>query len=367
MKRIGIIAEYNPFHNGHLYQINKAKAQFSDALIIVLLTNYFQSTGEISQMNKYDKTKAAIDNGADIVLEYPYLLATQSADYFAKNAISILNRFGVDIIFSGSEKDDLNLINNISMLEKNNDFQKLINDDIKLGKSYRASFDNTLKAYGLNILESNDMLNLKYYDSIQEINPNIRLELLERTNNYQENSFNESLIQSATSIRNGLKNNLDIKSFIPHNVCLNKYYDINDFTDILKYKIINDDLSNIFQANEGIENSLDTNFKSIDEIIEKLTTRRYRETKIKRFISYIITDYTKNIILEDDFPIRVLGFNGNGRSHLNSVKKVCNITTTIKDNISIYDDFELKLAKIFTVIYKEDFIKIEQKLPYIKE
>ena len=98
MQIIGIICEYNPFHNGHIYHINKIKSLYPDSLIILVLNGYFCQRGDISLLAKQDKTKIALEYGVDIVVELPTIFGTQSADIFAYKAIEILNYFQVQTI-----------------------------------------------------------------------------------------------------------------------------------------------------------------------------------------------------------------------------------------------------------------------------
>ena len=91
MEKIGIICEYNPFHNGHIYHIKKIKEMYPDSIIMLVLNGYFLQRGEISIISKYDKTKIALKYGYDLVVELPYLISTQAAHIYAKGAIDILN------------------------------------------------------------------------------------------------------------------------------------------------------------------------------------------------------------------------------------------------------------------------------------
>ena len=116
MKVIGLIGEYNPFHNGHLYHIQQIKKKFPDAFLLLVLNGYFLQRGEISILPKEDKTKLALEYGIDLVLELPALFGTQSADIFAKNAIQILSFFQVTDIIFGSESNDINTILNLAHL-----------------------------------------------------------------------------------------------------------------------------------------------------------------------------------------------------------------------------------------------------------
>jgi len=105
MDVIGIIAEYNPFHNGHKYHIDQIKKKYPKSIIVLALNGYFSERGEISLLTKEDKTKLSLDYGVDIVVELPVLFGTQSADIFAEASVKILNNFKVDRIIFGSESN----------------------------------------------------------------------------------------------------------------------------------------------------------------------------------------------------------------------------------------------------------------------
>ena len=116
MKTIGLVAEYNPFHNGHLYQINKIKELYPDSTIIVVMSPTITQRGELSLINKWNKTKICLDNNIDIVVELPSIFAMQSADIFAKGAITILNKLNIDILVFGTEEKDLSKLESIYQL-----------------------------------------------------------------------------------------------------------------------------------------------------------------------------------------------------------------------------------------------------------
>ena len=118
MKTIGLVAEYNPFHNGHLYQINKIKELYPDSTIIVVMSPTITQRGELSLINKWNKTKICLDNNIDIVVELPSIFAMQSADIFAKGAITILNKLNIDILVFGTEEKDLSKLKEVANLQK---------------------------------------------------------------------------------------------------------------------------------------------------------------------------------------------------------------------------------------------------------
>ena len=365
--KVGIIAEYNPFHNGHKYQIEYIKEHFNPEIIVALTTNYFSMRGDISVLSKYDKTKVAIKEGIDLVLEYPYLYATQNADIFAYSAITILNLAKVDTIVAGSEANDLSLIEQVAKIEKEKVFQSKIKEYLDNGSSYRQAFSLALRELYQLELKENDLLNLKYYEAIEKINKNIKLILIKREgSNYLDDNISGKY-PSAKALRSAK----EIKWYVPtivNNIYKEKgFYDINKFNDILKYNIITKDLSNIFEAKEGIENLFKPDFKDITTLALDLTNKRYKYARIMRFISYILTDYQKDIKLDDINYIRILGFNENGKKYVNKIKKEINVISNLKEGINQILDFEMKLAKLFSVVFNEDFVKQEQMLPYIKE
>ena len=118
MKIVGLIVEYNPFHNGHLYHLKEARRLTNADVIIAVTSTYFSMRGDVSVIDKLQKTQIALAAGIDIVVELPYLLGCQNADIFAKNAVKILAKMGVTEIVSGSELNDFKLLNTISKLEK---------------------------------------------------------------------------------------------------------------------------------------------------------------------------------------------------------------------------------------------------------
>ena len=120
MQKVGVIAEYNPFHNGHIYHLNKVKEIFPDASLILVLAGNFTQRGDVSIINKWDKTKLALDYGFDLVVELPFNVATSSANYYAKGAIDILNKLNCDYLVFGSETNDVELFKKLVNITKDN-------------------------------------------------------------------------------------------------------------------------------------------------------------------------------------------------------------------------------------------------------
>ena len=358
MKISGVIAEYNPLHNGHVYHFNNIN---SDLKILIMSSSYTMR-GDLSIFDKFTKTKQALDLGFDLVIELPFVYAVERADIFSSNAISFLNLCKINEIIIGSEE------NNIQLYEKyykEYDKDKITSND---GNSYKkASLD-------LLPFKSNDILGFFYYKAIKDNNYNIELKTIKRLGSDYLDKYIDTKYPSASAIRNNIN---DIKEYVPDYV-YNDYSNIldeNKIFDYLKYQILNlslYDLKNIFMVDEGLENKIKSIYKynNLKDFISSLVSKRYTETRIKRMLSYILFNIKKNEINDIynekiDF-IRVLGYSENGKKYLNNIKKDVNIYTNIKEGINKVFDIELKISKILDTIFNLNLLKQEQGKPIEK-
>lgn len=376
MKVIGIIAEYNPFHLGHKYQIDKIKELYKDSIIICLCSSTFTQRGEVSIINKWDKAKIALDNNIDLFIEFPFCYATQSADIFAKGAIDILNKLKIDILVFGTESieaDDLIKLANIEI--NNKEFNNIVKSYLNKGINYPTALNNALKDIAnINISKPNDLLGLSYVKEIIKNNYNITPITIKRIDNYH-NSKVINNIASASYIRNRLYHNLDIKKYIPnYDVNYIKNININYFYNYLKYNIISNinNLDKFLDVDEGIENRIKkyiNKSNNWEELVMNIKTKRYTYNRINRMLLHILTSFTKeeNNNIKIDY-IKVLGFNNKGQSHLNKIKKDIKIITNYKPNISLLLDIEYRITNIYSLILNNDLILDEiRHKPIIKE
>lgn len=373
MEIIGIIAEYNPFHSGHRYHINKIKEMCKDSVIIAVVSSSFTERGNVSVLNKWDKTKIALDNGVDLVIELPFVYSSQSADIFAKGAVKILNALKVDKIVFGSECNDIYRLKEIASIQvNNNNFDEKVKKYLKDGNNYPTSISKALKDENIKKIDSpNDLLAISYLKEIIRNNYNIEGICIQRTNNYHGN--NNGKILSASELRTKIRNGEDIKDFINYDEDL--IYKNTDFFALLKYQIINNfDILDKFQTvDEGIENRIKKyifNVKNTEELIDKLKTKRYTYNKINRMLIHILTGLSKEEAKLNIDYIRVLGFNKKGRDYLNKRKKetTLKIITKYKDIDSPLLEFEKKASFIYSIIVNDSsLIKKEFEKPIYKE
>ena len=182
---IGIIAEYNPFHYGHLYQINKIKEMYPNAKITIVMSGWITERGDLSIIDKFSKADIALHYGVDLVVELPYKFI-QSADYFAKGAIEILNKLGCNYIAFGSESDDLDKLTTLAKAQINNKkFDKLVKEYMNSDMNFPTALNKALSDItGLSVNDPNDILGVCYLKEIFKNSYNIKPILIKRESNY---------------------------------------------------------------------------------------------------------------------------------------------------------------------------------------
>lgn len=376
MKIIGLIAEYNPFHNGHLYQINKIKEMYPDSIIIAVVSSSFTQRGDISILNKWDKTNICLNNGIDIVIELPFVFATQSSDIFGTGAVKLLEKMGIDTLVFGTETYNIEWLKEIADLQLNNkDYDAKVKHYLDKGLNYptatnKAVYDLT----GYKVDSPNDLLALSYIKQIKKDNKNIDITNIKRTISYHTTDT-ENNITSASNIRNKYINNENIDNLIPYPS--NNLYKIsmNNLFSYLKYKVLTEENNlNIYQTvDEGIENRIIkyiNESNTYEELIQNIKTKRYTYNKISRMLLHILTSFTKKEAtnLEIDY-IKLLGFTKNGKEYLSIIKKQIEVPliTGYKKNISKILDIEFRVTKIYSLVTSSDLIKEEYRnKPIIK-
>ncbi len=378
MKAIGIIAEYNPFHNGHLYHLNKIKDEYKDYKIVLVMNGNFTERGDVSIIDKWKKTEIALKAGIDLVVELPFPFSTQSADYFSYGAITLLENLGVEKVVFGSESDNIEDLTLIAKTEINNpEFDKLVKIYSKFGNNYPTSLSLALQDLTNKKIDTpNDLLGISYIKTILKYNYKIEPITIKRNNNYHNQELNETN-SSATAIREALKNKKDVVGYVPVYVLpyLTNLHFIDDYFDILKYKIITSKNLEIYQTvDTGFDKLLKKNIrnvKTIDELIKSVKSKRYTYNKINRMLIHILCNFTKEKAndFKDISYIRILGFNDNGRNYLNSIKKESpiKIISKITKNMDKMLEYELETTEIYDIPINENLYKKElQKIIYYK-
>ena len=378
MKSIGIVAEYNPFHNGHLYHINKIKEKYPDYTIIVVMNGNFTERGDVTIIDKWKRKDIALELGADLVVELPFPFSTQSADYYAYGAITILEKLNCEKVIFGSESNNIEDLKLIAKTQiDNEDFDKLVKIYCKFGNNYPTALSLALEELtNKKITTPNDLLGISYIKAILLNNYKIIPETIQRTNDYHDKELlNE--IASATAIRNNLKEKNDIKDYVPENTLkrLNNLHFIDDYYKLLKYKILTEENLDLYQTvpdgfTKNIKEAILT-CNNYDELITKLKRKHLTYNKISRALLHILLNFTKNKAntFKNITYIRPLGMNKKGKEYLNIIKKEIDIPiiskiTREKDPML---EYELETTKIYDLPYNENLIDLEYKNHLYKE
>ena len=371
MKIIGIIAEYNPFHNGHIYHIKKIKELFPDSLIILVLSGYFNQRGDISIISKEDKTKIALDNNIDIILELPVIFGTQSSDVFAKQSIKILNEYGIEYLVFGSESNDIDLINKIVDIELyDEDYDNRVKEYLDEGLNYPTALSKALNI-NINLDTPNDLLAISYIKTIKQMNYNIKPIMIKRTNDYHDLTSNNIII-SASNIRQKFINEESISYYLPkEEIPLLHKISNNDLFTLLKFKILTDDnIDKYLDVNEGIDYRILKNIKDskfLDQLISDIKTKRYTYNKINRMLLHILLGLKKedaNIHLD---YIKILGFNKKGQEYLKTIKDNISLPTKPPKDSKIYK-YELTAAYLYEQAINKSLNDFDKNnIPIIKE
>lgn len=377
MHTVGIIAEYNPLHLGHIYQINKTKELYKDSIIILITNSTFTQRGEISILNKWHKTRLSLENNIDLIIELPFAYATQSADIFAKASLYILNQLKIDTLIFGSESNNIEKLTNIVDIQLNNPkYDKLVRNYLNTGINYPTAMSKALfDILGYTITEPNDLLGISYIKEIKRNNYKINPVSIKRTNNYHSNQLDTNIV-NASLIRKMFYNNESIDKFLPSDTSKYLYQNLSNesYFTYLKYKIITTTDLSIYQTvDEGIENRIKkaiSHSNTWEELVQNIKTKRYTYNKINRMLIHILTNFTKEEAknLKIDY-IRILGFNEKGKKHLNKIKKYLEIPliTNYKPNISRLLDLELRATSIYSLPLNNNLIELEYKQkPIIK-
>lgn len=361
---IGIICEYNPFHYGHLYHLNKIKEMYPNANIILVMSGWICERGDLSLIDKFKKTDIALHYGVDLVVELP-LKYIQSADYFAKGSVEILNKLGCDTIVFGSESNDVDELTYLANIQLyNKDYDKLVKEYLDSGINYPTAMSNALKKISNKTINTpNDLLGLSYVKEILKNNYSINPVTIKRNNNYNSKKI-QGKITSATSIRELIKSNKRFKKYVPSYSYkyLNNTIHLEDYFNYLKYKIISSNDLTIYQGiDENLSNRINKYINisnSLDELLNNIKTKRYTYNRLKRTLTYILFCITKEEFINLNLEyIRILGFNNKGKIHLNKIKK--NIDIPILTN---YDNKYLnKDLSINTIISLNRNIKDKRK------
>ncbi|SFL58338.1 nucleotidyltransferase [Salibacterium qingdaonense] len=353
MKAVGLIVEYNPFHNGHYYHLQASREAADADVVICVMSGYFLQRGEPALLPRRERTEMALQSGADLVVELPYIFSSQHAEWFARGAVSILNHLGVDTVSFGSEHGRIEpFLNLLDFLQsRRTEYGHHIKEYSSLGYSFpkaaSLAFQHMAPGKHLpDLSQPNNILGYFYTKAVNELGSSMSLQTIARvTAGYHDHNLTEADISSATSIRRRLtedggtpeaveqtlpapvyrrlKNYLDSGS---------SFYEWEKYFSYLQAKALTLPaalLGEMYEAEEGLHHRMQSVMKrnsTFHEFMHAFKTKRYTWTRLQRFATQVLTGTSKAeaaaaMETGEADHIRLLGMNKNGRAYLNTIKK----------------------------------------------
>lgn len=365
MKVAGIVAEYNPFHNGHKHHLLETKKAGADYIIAVMSGNFVQRS-DAAIFDKWTRTKAALLNGVDLVIELPVEYSTATAEKFSSGAVNILNQLNcVDFLSFGSESADLDRLLQAAAINLDGSLDQLIKLELESGKTYARARSNAVeRLYGKSlstVFETpNDILAIEYICALKKFNSKIQPKVIKRVGAEHDKKGTDELKPSASYIRQLIFENKDYSLFVPKTALEVFKAEIENkrapvslksgesaiLWQLRKAEV--DDFQQLCDVSEGLDFKL---FKavrsatSLNDLYSKVKSKRYTHARVRRLIlSYLLSTF--------NYPelnyLRVLGINNKGEQLLKIINKSCKlpVVTSYKEaqqiGNAIKSDFEKK-------------------------
>lgn len=362
-KVLGIVGEYNPFHNGHLYHLEESKKMTSSNYTVAVISGNFTQRGSTAIIDKWSRAEMAIKNGIDLVIELPVLYATSSAENFADGAIKILDSLKVvDYVSFGAETSDIDVLNNFAdiLYKEPLKYRSFLSHELKKGISFPKARENALLMYlngnrkYINVLSSpNNILGIEYIKALKKHKSNIKpISIARFETGYNDVTYSGN-IASATAIRNIVKNGgFDaLRKLLPNSSysvlidSIKQGHIVPDLSVFEKQIIYNlrsmftEEIAELAEVSEGLEHSLKNvadSCNTLDDLLSKIKSKRYTSTRLQRILLYSLLNITKKDIelSKKTMPyIRVLGLNKRGKFLISEIAKAnpkLEIVTSVK-------------------------------------
>lgn len=357
MSVIGIVCEFNPFHNGHKHLIDSVKKQ-GDIVVCTMSGNFVQR-GEPAIFPKEVRVNAALMNGADIVLELPFVYATASAETFAYNAVKILDSFGCDKIAFGTENANIDELNKIVDVLTDEKFDIELIKHLETGESYPSARQSALNKFcnDCDVSLPNNILAVEYLKAIRKLKSNITPICINRVGADYNDDFAVNEFASATHIRSLIYENKSFDKFVPDNLIdfynnaistgkiLSKdKYNVSSLA-LLRSKVYTKP-ENIGNMSEGLENRIADavcNCVNLEDIYNVAKTKRYTHSRIRRAVLCLQFDITNDDLNTDVAYCRLLGFNKNCKEFIGQLAGSCKLPFIVRySDVSKYDNDVIK-------------------------
>lgn len=381
MRATGVVVEHNPFHNGHLYHIKESRKNTGADVVIAVMSGNFLQRGEPALVDKWSRTKMALQGGVDIVIELPYVFATAQASDFAKGSIALLEAAGCTDFCFGSEQGSIEpFINTYDLITAQQEsYQHSINQFMKTGMSYpkalNEAYADLIKGYNqpfVDLSQPNNILGYHYIEAAYHLQASIKPVTIQRiVSGYHDDVLPGQSIASATGIRKVIFNDQGISDLTPllpkaslQNIVewqsnIGSFGSWQHFYPYLRFQIIRssiEQLASYAEVTEGIEYLLKEaaqKSNTFENFMEVVKSKRYTWTRIQRMLTHIYTGFTWDDLKQASSPtyLRLLGMTEMGQRYLNEHKKNLSLPLVsrvgaVKDSMLSHD---IKATDLYTL------------------
>ncbi|MDO4392347.1 MAG: nucleotidyltransferase [Clostridium sp.] len=394
---IGVVAEYNPFHNGHYYHLQATKEITGAEYCVAVISGNFTQRGDTSIVNKWAKAYMAICGGADLVIELPTVYSISSAENFASGAVKILDNLKVvDAISFGAEANDLATLNNIAnvLYEEPKAYTNILSHELKKGISYPAARENALmmylndiKRYANTLSSPNNILAIEYLKALKIQKSKLEPIMIRRKKVYYNDNKIVDDFASATAIRKLLQDGeyANLRKVIPRSsytiigqesrkggmvLSLSKYEKEIIYT---LRKMTVEEIADLPDVSEGLQFAIKNaanEANNLKDLISNIKSKRYTQTRIQRILLYALLGIDKKLMENSRKVVpyvRVLGFTQKGKSLLSEISRrnpKLNIITSLKKYM---DQNQNKNKVLAEMLEKDIFATDVYTLGYIGE
>ena len=340
MRVSSLICEYNPFHNGHKYMIEKMRENGCEYIIACMSGNFTQR-GDFAVFDKYSRTKTALENGIDLVIELPVIYSCATAEKFAFGGADILNSLGcVSEIYFGSECGNMEALRNTADILQSSEISEKIKKYLSLGQTFAKARENAvadIDKISAEILKSpNNILGIEYIKARNKINSPILPQTIQRVGSEHDSLTVCENTASATLIRKMIyENNQEFKKYIPSPV-FSEIHDFKKLETAVLYKLRMmslEDFKNLPDISEGLENRLYSAVRSgtsIEQILSLAKTKRYTLARLRRILLYAFLGITQNDCNMLPQYIKILGFSQNGKNILRTMRETAKLPVIMR-------------------------------------
>lgn len=373
-KILGIIAEYNPLHNGHIYHIQESQNKINADYTICIMTGNFTQRGEAAQLDKWSRAKMALEAGIDLVIELPLIYSISSAENFSFGCINIFEQLKiVNTLSFGSECGDINILKTISKIlcEEPKEYVSILNHELSTGISFPKAREkallmylNDIRKYANVLSGSNNILGIEYLKTLAKQKSKITPITIKRK--YVEHTDNNKIINGFAS-GSAIRQNIYKPSYISKAVPEESFNIIDDkikhgqiisglksYEKEIIFKLRTmpiEEIAKLADVTEGLENLIKksvNNCNNIDDLINLIKSKRYTQTRLQRIMLYALFNITKEDMenSKKGVPyIRILGMNENGKNILATLSKSNKKINIITSPKAFMDKCNNKIAK----------------------